>query len=1486
MGSNSEIAIRMRKILIIPIRTCYRSVCSHPFLVGMLCFLLLLYRSFPFVFSLLVSASPVLFCTALLLGTLLSFGQPNLIPEIEKHDDKVSPAHDVASLKARVSGDTTVVVDDERDESFIVERYTGKGRDIVEEAIEGASSEDEVRKVATYDGLVDYVPLIDHSSRVIRLQESIEGTSSVEDKVGKIEIDDGLVNYMPLIDNSSRVIQLQKRATGEVVGYFHGLELERKRGINEENLGIEEVANDGEAIENQGLVVHKGGDEILEVEGNGIKHPGELADARKGDHLDLSANDDEDGDDGSSGLGSDLAESSSPDASMADIIPMLDELHPLLDMEAPAPAPAHMSHDESDVASEHSQESSDVSVESDEESEIHGEVEEDGVDENEDDEEEEARGGKEDESKSAIKWTEDDQKNLMDLGTSELERNQRLENLIARRRARKNMRLMTEKNLIDLDGADLPLNVPPISTARHNPFDLPYDSYDPPGSAPSILLPRRNPFDLPYDPNEEKPDLKGDSFQQEFTTFQQKDALFRRHESFSSGPSGLGGPRQERRASNLRPFFVPERFISEGTSYSSFERQSSEVSESKLSSVPDTESVSSAADQDDRNANEQDFSQETELISSIGHAFDRAERGSQLSVDIDSVEIEPVERRDVGHDEVEITLGQVGNNAKMDSGLSETRGVAIPLELSNSEIHLTSRSNVGHDEAKIILGQAGNHAQMDSSGFSETGEVVIPLELSTSEIHLNTESVEEDYSSTSRFSSMPEIDGNAENKGSTSLEPRGNDIEESGSSMLPSLEEPDFRVQGGEVDDNQHEPVYDSSPPAGEKILHFPSISSEMYNLQAEISKMSSPPVSVATSVPISDKESELYKGKDSSNYGEIDRASLVAHPKDEMEQRFVEVQELGKDDVTQAKSLGVILDEQNGAEYVVELASVKSRSSSPDLGSVAEGMVVYKKESSSHELDQVRSLSIDSEILFGVHQDVHEKLDTVASSYQMASEIPSLVVEDVSVISSGTKPVEWHASGKEETHQLEQDQNSSSSSDYGSVGEELIHKDIVLQLERDQVKSSSFDDAETQVGGQREGGENLDLLASSPHHIPSSEEQWPPMVTEQVILVLSGHSTPETEHMEDQSLNREDIVQFEQDEVHSSGSDAKIDTALHHDLDEDVVSLSYTGQYMLSEEKPQSELKKYVAYADKPRLEASSEDLDKYTESNSIQTESAEVVRITENGDMPEVTDPECKILQNLSSSALDSTQIDFPAESHEYKSPSGGVNLKADILGRNVNEDQTKVSKDLNYSAETYGSLDAVQTISEEAGEIKEIDEELLLELDTVGDFRVKEVVGAPHEINLGDTDFELFPKDSNRLKTQMDLPVLEARSLEEIDLAFKQLHEGADVEEVIFPSMVNDWLLVEESKDHVEPNSNLKVVDTKSLEDNHIALKQVSEANLHVLPEALDLEEKSASVEPYEMGSAKEIESTDVGSGVQGISTVAADKPEHGSDESLRL
>ncbi|KAG5052737.1 hypothetical protein JHK87_004935 [Glycine soja] len=109
--------------------------------------------------------------------------------------------------------------------------------------------------------------------------------------------------------------------------------------------------------------------------------------------------------------------------------------------------------------------------------------------------------------------TEDEQKNKMVLGTCELERHKRLESLIARRRAMKQLKLQIEKGLIDMKSVT-PSQIAPLFVSRLNPFDSPreFDGIKMPGSAPTAL---RSPFDIPYDPFEEKPVLTGDNFDQE-----------------------------------------------------------------------------------------------------------------------------------------------------------------------------------------------------------------------------------------------------------------------------------------------------------------------------------------------------------------------------------------------------------------------------------------------------------------------------------------------------------------------------------------------------------------------------------------------------------------------------------------------------------------------------------------------------------------------------------------------------------------------------------------------------------------------------------------------------------------------------------------------------------------------------------------------------------------------------------------------------------
>ncbi|KAM1534668.1 hypothetical protein ACFX1Z_013756 [Malus domestica] len=874
MGLVLEIVVNFRKIVMISLRACYRSICNHPFLAGLLLFLLFLYRSFPFVFTLLVSTSPVLVCTAVLLGTLLSFGQTN-IPEIER-EEKVT-CDDVASLRTRSLGDDTVVL--ERDGSFSAERFMGEARDVVDASVEKSSN------VEDRDGLGVYMPLI---------SEGLQNTDS-EKRVN--EDRDGSVVYMPLIDEDLLNTGGEKREIEDAERELESSDLGERRKIDNDHLGIEGIDWDVGTVNQQYTFFQKIRDEIRRVEGDhisprgpGYAHEGdrlyssllgsggvdgeaveqqytsfqkvrgeihrvkdenicprEASYAHEGDHLYSSllgnGGDDEAGedvDDDASDSESDRAESSSPDASMADILPMLDELHPLLYFEAPQPA--RVSHDhEPDAASDQSKRNNAGSVESDVESENQGgEVAEDGNDYNDGDEEE-APGGKDDESKSAIKWTEDDQKNLMDLGNLELERNRRLENLVARRRARKSFKITAEKNLIDFDRVDLPFNVTPISTARHNPFDL-YDPFDNlglpiPGSAPSVMLPRRNPFDLPYESNEEKPDLKGDPFEQEFVPFHAKDAIFRRHESFSLGPSTLGQARQERQDFKWRPVFVPERLASEGPSSSLFQRQLSEVSESKLSSVPDTESVSSAADLGERKFNEQDFTKETEAISNIYHATDDlvVEHGSQSSEDVDSLEMKQAGKRDSQHDELEVKL----------------------LESQDLEPSLSG-----------------------ATGLATHGEHI------TNEVHVKQDPIEEDNSSTSSLSSLTEEDekiADAVEGGSTSLEARRDIAKEFVISPQPSLKESEVQFMSRRVNEDEHdEPVYDSTPLPTEKILSFNSISSD---IQADISEMVTPPGLAEAQVPSVDRDSAVYgesTDKDTPGFVEISGATSKVHASDE----------------------------------------------------------------------------------------------------------------------------------------------------------------------------------------------------------------------------------------------------------------------------------------------------------------------------------------------------------------------------------------------------------------------------------------------------------------------------------------------------------------------------------------------------------------------------------------------------------------------------
>lgn len=1329
MGSVIEIGIKIRKFVFISIRGVYRSACHHPFLLGFLGFLLFLYRYFPFLFSVLVSASPVLVCTALLLGTLLSFGQSN-VPEFEK-EERVT--HGISSFQTGFSEGETVVSD--RDESYFVRGYSEHRSDIEESGIEEESG--------------------------------VEEASLVGVKDDRSEDDRGMLYDSALDDDNLQDIQHEKEVKGDVERELHSFDLGKGKEVHDGNLTSEVVSSDDEAIEKQYVMVQKeddDDDDIFKIE-NGKARGGGFDSFKEGD-ADCSPssswkrvenNSDEDDSEDS---GSDRAESSSPDASMADIMPMLDELHPLLDVDAPQPA--HLSRDGFDAASEKSQKSDndddddDNSVESDEDIENHGEAEEDGVDE----EEEAMEGGHEDESKSAIKWTEDDQKNLMDLGTLELERNRRLESLIARRMAR---RLMTEKNLIDLDSTDVPSNVAPIFV-RRNPFDFPDESYAGmglppiPGSAPSILQPRRNPFDIPYDPNEEKPDLKRDSFQQEFTQFNQKDALFRRHESFSMGPSVLGISKQERHDINWKPVFVSERMVSEGTSY--FQRQSSEVSDSKLSevsdsklsSVPDTESASSG-DEDERKLSEQDLSPVTELTSNLDGVTIEVGHGSGSSEENESVEMIQGEESNVYHDEDEIVLGGVEDPSEMEF-YPATGELEIDEQFNDGETDLRREPSVDVSSSR--------------SSQSYRSEVIddIPDEESEKTANLQHEDGHFPESRTSTQTS----------------------VEESIISTQTSVEESNFQHISGEVEETPLVPVYDCSPPSAEKLISFSSsVSSDS---ATEFSETALPTVSVDTTADVADKE---YKPNDklednSSNHVKIQAASSELHVKVKNEMRSEESEDIDQYNVT-AEELSAVIPsfvDQNGpvmAEFSGD--SNFSLDIGSEKGVTGSGLV--------HEQDIDNHISADSEML---NQDNVESPD---SNYHLASD---------------------------KLHLLDNE----------SVEEDALPNEV-----------SKLDNEDMSVSVQDED-EMPDSVASDSHHIPSNSSSMHAAGDSQFLPV-------ETKHLEKNWSNEERIFPIEQDNV----------------------LLSSSRKQQEVDVKTPSDLENHLSSSDKLVDAQSSRDHDEsQNSSDNIMVEPSQDAG-TSNDGVGELHDHDSLFETPVMISSVTSENLDTP----EFRSPTGEVDLEVyKHHGEVANEDQNEAQQNLVPSAEGYMSPNNEENFNE-FDYMKDIDEEFLSELDTVGDFRVGDA-GVSHHTDVvheetRDAQLSSLPEDvkTPEVEQDNDIPVLEARSLEDIDIAFKQLQEGVDFNDVILPSTIKDQLVSDESRDHMEVNSGLQVIEARSLEDIDVALEKISEDNQGELPEKRDAEDASVKLEANEDGSAKLNESFDVSTSAEETSRTPVGK-----------
>ncbi|XP_062207207.1 uncharacterized protein LOC133908973 isoform X2 [Phragmites australis] len=699
-----QAALCIKKILRSSIRKGYRFISEHPALFSFGVLLYLLYRSSPGFFAFLLSSSPVIICTALLLGILLSYGEINL-PEAGE-DHKVTPL--ISALKVENSSSDIHFEANQRlsvpefKENF-KERETKQTVFVRERASEHVDLDDDVPLLGRVDEEDERsdrrnIPttLAPFPSMVYLRQEVGIGEDLNFNKERESEYTFFRADKQSSLFDGALSSGLNEKDTS--FGLFSSSVNVNKHVDIEESLNQERVFTDSAASKEIEVSEEKQTEgfagtskAVCAISDHQWKRNDELnIDTRnvvEDNMLDSSLGSPwarVSSQDGSSGFDSDRTESSSPDASMTNIAPVLDEIDPLLgaDCTRPNPIPKDDSDTDSHVSEDH-------------------QIDDDSNDEGDDnDAKDNLEGKKKDDGReAAFVWTVDDEKNLMDLGYSEMERNRRLEILMVRRRSRKNIRSEIDDNLIDIDnnGAGRNLDdlscfraqVPPISVPRRNPFDLPYDAEEAaiPGSAPSILHARKNPFDLPLEQSIDRGVPAHDSLNSgESVMPPHCDMFFRRHDSFNFGRTDAT---QERRFSRLKPYFVPETVE---WSPSNFRRQFSDKSESKLSSVTESDMASSIADQeDDKDHDKKDLHKEHKSPALLRQDSDLADVGSECSDGINSVDVE-LDNSDIDDREIALQHFVFERSQEREACLTSTKGKGLEEDYTPKSAENPTRS--------------------------------------------------------------------------------------------------------------------------------------------------------------------------------------------------------------------------------------------------------------------------------------------------------------------------------------------------------------------------------------------------------------------------------------------------------------------------------------------------------------------------------------------------------------------------------------------------------------------------------------------------------------------------------------------------------------------------------------------------------------------------------------------------------------------------
>lgn len=399
IGANN-LVLSIKRIVHSCIGIVCRSACDYPMVLGAGILLLLLHRICPPLLAFLVSYSPLFLLTGLLLGALLSYGEP-CAPSVI--GEEASENQQTLYLKSKTS---VVDCSAEEVEDVIVEKRT----DSTEVYVEQRALADN-----THDIVLSSEPSIYAQGNVVLGSE--EHTEEISEKA-----------ELQVLESSNT-----ERGNSEV--------------HNQYQFG-ESTSPCWQSADRQ--------DPCYDSESD--------------------CTDD----------------SSSPDASMTDIIPMLEELHPLIDLGTGDPTLASRynlnsssDHDEDDLEDD------------DDEDDLED-------DDDKDDLEDEENGISNDEENK-------DDGNHQDI----MGKNSTVDSLMELQRAKNILKFELDQRLMNLQTTDVThklkeascfqVQVPSISTPRGKPFDPSNGSAEVielpqiPDSAPSVLLPRQNLFGLPSD---------------------------------------------------------------------------------------------------------------------------------------------------------------------------------------------------------------------------------------------------------------------------------------------------------------------------------------------------------------------------------------------------------------------------------------------------------------------------------------------------------------------------------------------------------------------------------------------------------------------------------------------------------------------------------------------------------------------------------------------------------------------------------------------------------------------------------------------------------------------------------------------------------------------------------------------------------------------------------------------------------------------------